>query len=144
MMAASFAPDARKRPEGGAIRRVRQVWRSEATGLTAAVYKQIAREFALVPPMTIHAAVPEILAGLWCLSREAFVVGRAGRAGREMVAAGISQTNRCPYCVEVHSAMLHATQDHDLARKLASADGTAKAASLGRLATGRTLPEWPL
>jgi AhpD family alkylhydroperoxidase len=96
--------------------------------LVVAVYAQAAREFAIVPPIAIHSPVPEILAGMWSLTREAFIVGRPGRARREMVAAGVSQTNRCPYCVEVHSAMLHATRDHDLARKLSSDAGAEEAA----------------
>jgi AhpD family alkylhydroperoxidase len=94
----------------------------------ASVYAQVARDFAIVPPITIHSAVPEILAGVWCMTREAFIVGRAGRARREMVAAAVSRTNECPYCVEVHSAMLHATRDHDLARRLSSDAGAEEAA----------------
>ena len=111
-----------------ALRRVQTVTRRGATDLVAAVYAQAAREFAVVPPITIHSPVPEILAGMWSLTREAFIVGRPGRARREMVAAGVSQTNKCPYCVEVHSAMLHATRDHDLARKLSSDAGAEEAA----------------
>lgn len=110
------------------IRHVRQVARGNATGLVASVYEQMAREFAVVPPMAIHSAVPDILAGLWCLSREAFIVGRAERARREMVATAVSQTNACPYCVEVHSAMLHATRNHELARKLQSEEGMTEVA----------------
>ena len=113
------------------LRRVETVTPRGATGLVASVYEQVAREFAVVPPITIHSAVPEILAGLWCLTREAFIVGM-GRARREMVAAGVSRTNRCPYCVEVHSAMLHATRDHDLARKLSSDAGAEEAAERNR------------
>ncbi len=110
------------------VRHVRSVARRAATGLVAAVYRQAAREFVVVPPLTIHSAVPEILAGLWCVTREAFIVGRAGRARREMVAAAVSRTNACPYCVEVHGAMLHAARDHDLARQLQSEAGAAEAA----------------
>ncbi len=88
--------------------------RGDATGLVATIYEQMADEFAIVPPLTIHSVVPDILAGVWCLSREAFVVGPGGRVRREMVAAAVSRSNACPYCVEVHSAMLHATQDHEV------------------------------
>ena len=109
--APSMAADA-KSPGNRAIRSVEAVSSGSATGLVASVYGQVAREFAIVPPITIHSVVPEILAGMWCLTREAFIVGRAGRARREMVAAAVSRTNECPYCVEVHSAMLHATSDH--------------------------------
>ncbi len=128
MSAARSAAGTAKQAGNPVLRRVETVAPRRATGLVAAVYEQVAREFATVPPITIHSAVPEILAGMWCVTREAFIVGRAGRARREMVAAGVSRTNMCPYCVEVHSAMLHATRDHDLARKLSSDAGAEEAA----------------
>lgn len=127
-MSAALSLAGTAKQSGKLLRRVETVAPWGATGLVASVYEQVAREFAIVPPITIHSAVPEILAGLWCLTREAFIVGRAARARREMVAAGISRTNSCPYCVEVHSAMLHATRDHDLARKLSSDAEAAEAA----------------
>lgn len=117
------APIAVRSMVGGAVRYVRPVSRKEAGGLVAAVYAQIGAEFALVPPMTLHSPVPEILAGVWCVSREAFVVGRAGRARRETVAAAISRINECPYCVEVHTGMLHAAAEHRLAAGLLATDG---------------------
>ena len=123
---------------GGAVRYVRPVSRGEASGLVAAVYEQIAGEFALVPPMTLHSPVPEILAGVWCVSREAFVVGRAGRARRETVAAAISRINECPYCVEVHTGMLHAAAEHRLAAGLLTGEGARAAAE------GNPLVAWGL
>jgi hypothetical protein len=67
--------------------------RGQTTGLVAAVYTQIEEEFALVPPLTIHSPIPEILASVWCVEREGYIVGRAGRADRESVAAAVSKTN---------------------------------------------------
>lgn len=128
MTAAPSASPALARSGNRPVRQVRSVARGDATGLVATIYEQMADEFAIVPPLTIHSVVPDILAGVWCLSREAFVVGPAGRARREMVAAAVSRSNACPYCVEVHSAMLHATQDHELARKLQSDVGAMEAA----------------
>lgn len=107
---------------GQAVHYVKPVPRGHATGLVAAVYAQMEEEFALVPPLTIHSPVPEILAGVWCVAREAYIVGRSGRADREAVAAAISRTNSCPFCIEVHSAMLHATSKPALARQLLGDD----------------------
>lgn len=104
----------------------------------AAVYDQIAEEFALVPPMTLHSPAPEILAALWCVSREAFVVGRAGRARRETVAAAISRINECPYCVEVHTGMRHAAAEHRLASTLLTGERANSAAQ------GNPLVAWGL
>jgi alkylhydroperoxidase family enzyme len=72
--------------------------------LSRRVLDQAAREFQMVPPITIHSADPQLMAGLWCLTREASVVGAKGRAAREAVAAAVSRLNACPYCVTVHSA----------------------------------------
>ncbi len=112
-----------ERLTGHAIKYVEPVPRAEATGLVSSVYAQVAEEFEIVPPLTIHSVVPEILAGVWCLSREAYVVGRSGRAEREAVAAAVSRSNACPFCVEVHSAMLHAASEHALARSLLTGGG---------------------
>ncbi len=122
------APVMARSTVGGAVRYVRPVSRREAGELVATVYDQIAEEFALVPPMTLHSPVPEILAGVWCVAREAFVVNHAGRARRETVAAAISRTNDCPYCVEVHTGMLHAAAEHRLAAGLLTVEGARAAA----------------
>ncbi|MEQ1541385.1 MAG: carboxymuconolactone decarboxylase family protein [Novosphingobium sp.] len=106
---------------GGSVRYLAPVKRAKATGLVAAVYGAIEREFALVPPLTIHSACPEILAGAWSAMREAFVVDPDHRALREAVASGVSLANRCPYCVDVHTAMLDASGDHALADRIRSA-----------------------
>ncbi len=103
---------------GRAVRYVAPVPRGNAVGLVADVYAQAEREFDLVPPVTIHSPVDEILAGFWGLTREAYIVGRVGRANREIVAAAVSQINDCPFCVEIHTAMLHATSQHELASTL--------------------------
>lgn len=75
-----------------------------------AVYDQLERDFGvLAPPIALHASAPEVMAAAWLLLRESMVApGRAGRAGKEAVAAAVSATNTCPYCVDVHGAMLRA------------------------------------
>ncbi|MBU2588177.1 MAG: carboxymuconolactone decarboxylase family protein [Alphaproteobacteria bacterium] len=105
---------------GGSVRYLEPVKRTQAKGLLAQTYEAIEREFALVPPLTIQSACPEVLAGLWIAFREVFVVDPDHRTEREIVSAGISQVNECPYCVEVHSAMLDATGDHGLAMAIRS------------------------
>lgn len=108
---------------GRAIKFVTPVQRRDARGLVATVYAQAEREFALVPPITIFSAAPEILAGVWSSTREAFIVGKQGRVDREIVAAAVSQINTCPFCVEVHGAMLHGAGRHRLADGLMNAAG---------------------
>ena len=93
-----------------------------ATGLTADVYQQMQADFLPVPPLTLHSPVPHIMAGLWSILREALLAGQVDRALKEAVAAAVSKMNACPYCVDVHTSMLHATADHAAADAILRGD----------------------
>jgi AhpD family alkylhydroperoxidase len=100
------------------IKYVKPVPYGAATGLTAEVYQQMQADFLPVPPLTLHAPVPHILAGVWSVLRETLRTGQVDRALKEAVAAAVSKTNECPYCVDVHTSMLHATADHHAAEAI--------------------------
>lgn len=102
------------------IRHIAPVNSGKATGLVAEVYRQMEREFQLAPPFTIHAVIPELLAGVWIASRESLICGPTDRVAREVVAATVSQLNACPYCVDVHSMMLGGAGRQDLAEAVAA------------------------
>jgi AhpD family alkylhydroperoxidase len=88
-------------------------------GLTAQVYAQIKGELGIVPePFTLHSPVPEILAGTWGIFRETILTGHVRRAIKEAVAAAVSESNRCPWCVDAHSIVLHAIGKSDAARAI--------------------------
>ncbi|GAB6899209.1 carboxymuconolactone decarboxylase family protein [Kineosporia succinea] len=72
------------------------------------VYREMEQEFGiLAPPMLLHASSPPVLSAAWNLLRETLLVPReATRAEKETVMVTVSEANRCPYCVEVHSGML--------------------------------------
>lgn len=91
-----------------------------ATGLTAAVYRQLRDEF-LGPAPTFQAlsAVPEVLAATWALMREALLAGDTSRVDRELVASLVSRANRCRFCVDAHVMLLHALGEHELAEVVA-------------------------
>jgi hypothetical protein len=72
---------------GGSVRHLNPVKRAKATGLVAEIYAALDREFALVPPLTIHSVCPDVLAGAWVAMREAFIVDPDHRAVREAVAS---------------------------------------------------------
>lgn len=108
------------RATSGGLRHVRPVGRGEARGLVSLVYQQIASEYQLVPPLTLHSPVPDLMAALWGITRESFLAGTAGRVEREAVAATVSRINACPFCVEAHAMSLHGTGRHDLAETLVS------------------------
>ncbi len=84
-----------------------------ATGPVARVYAAAEREFGLLaPPLALHSPEPRVLAAAWLLLREALLAdGGPSRAVKEAVAAGVSLANECPYCVEVHGAVLGGVLD---------------------------------
>jgi AhpD family alkylhydroperoxidase len=90
------------------IRHVTPVRREHATGVVARVYAGLEREFGIhAEPITLHSPAPELLAGAWMLCREVMVAdGTVDRAVKEALAISVSEANRCPYCVDAHSAML--------------------------------------
>ncbi len=87
--------------------------------LTLRVVAQVRREFgAFVEPLAMHAAVPPILAATWSSLREAMLAGQVRRSLKEAVAAVVSQSNRCPFCLDAHTIMLHASGSADEALAL--------------------------
>jgi AhpD family alkylhydroperoxidase len=92
----------------GHIRHLTPVRRKAAVGLVGRLYERIEAEFGmLAPPLALHAAAPEVLAGVWLIVRETLLVeGRVTRAAKEAVASAVSLANTCPYCLDVHGATL--------------------------------------
>ncbi|MFI7412021.1 carboxymuconolactone decarboxylase family protein [Streptomyces sp. NPDC049627] len=92
-----------------------------AAGTVAEVYAQIALDFGIAAPSTfvVLSSAPELLAPTWALMRESLIAGPGGRTGKELVALGVSLANKCPFCVDAHTVLLHATGDHALAERLA-------------------------
>ena len=78
-----------------------------AVGLAAAAIEQMEQDIVVGPPITVHLPNPELMAGVWSAARECLAAGRQRRAIGEVVAAAVSRLNACPYCFEIHSAMLH-------------------------------------
>lgn len=102
-----------------AIQHIRPVSRKRASGLVALVYDQLEQEFQLAPPLTVHSAAPRLLAAVWSATRETLVVGD-GRITKEAVAAAVSAANACPFCIDVHSVMLEAGSQRDVAVAIAT------------------------
>ncbi|MFG2040645.1 carboxymuconolactone decarboxylase family protein [Dactylosporangium sp. NPDC048998] len=95
--------------------------RRAATGSVAEVYARSARELgALFAPHL--SVVPELHAALWAVLRESLLVGAAPRHRKEAVAAAVAVANRCPFCIDAHTAMLHATGEHRLASAVLRGD----------------------
>ncbi|CAM5341594.1 hypothetical protein STENM36S_03779 [Streptomyces tendae] len=92
-----------------------------ATGRVAEVYAQAARDFGIPEPAPFVAlsSAPALLAPAWALMRESLLAGPGDRTGKEVAAFGVSQANKCRFCVDAHTMLLHATGDHALAERLA-------------------------
>ncbi|MGD0602508.1 MAG: carboxymuconolactone decarboxylase family protein [Streptosporangiaceae bacterium] len=92
------------------VKHVPQIRFNKAGGLVASVYGQMEREFGmLAPPVTLHSPLPEVLAGCWLVLRETLIApGRVTRSEKEAVAAAVSVSNSCPYCVTIHSGVMRA------------------------------------
>ncbi|HEX6544571.1 MAG TPA: hypothetical protein VF040_22620 [Ktedonobacterales bacterium] len=110
MIADAFREQAAK-----AIRYVKPVQYGEATGLTLRVYQQMAADFMVLPLLTLHSSEPEVMAGAWSILRETLLAGQADRTLKEAAAATVSKLNACPFCVDAHTMLLHASSEHDVA-----------------------------
>jgi AhpD family alkylhydroperoxidase len=87
-----------------------------AQSLVDQVYRQITQELGLIAdPFRLHEPVPALLAGIWSVTREIGVARSVPWPVKEAVAAAISQSNACPYCVEIHAAVASVRTDQPLA-----------------------------
>ncbi len=79
-----------------------------AQGLVAQVYHHTEQDFGiLAPPVALHSPAPASLAATWLMLRETLLAdGHASRTAKETVATEVSRANDCPYCVDVHQAVL--------------------------------------
>ncbi len=90
----------------------------EADGLADRVYDQMRREFFVAGPFVLHGEVPELLAAAWMVVRETLFVGEADRGEKEAIAVAVSEANRCPFCVDAHTAALKAAQSEGRVEEL--------------------------
>jgi AhpD family alkylhydroperoxidase len=78
----------------------------------AQVYEEIRADFALLrdprgnSPFMAHSPDPELLAGVWSTLYETVLVEQAvARADKEAIAAAVSRSNDCPFCVQAHALL---------------------------------------
>jgi AhpD family alkylhydroperoxidase len=99
------------------IRHVTHVPRKSATGRVAEVYAQSVADFGQVAFMMLSPA-PDLHAATWAVLRESELAGHAPRTDKEVVAVAVSQANRCRFCIDAHSILIHALGEHKLAEDL--------------------------
>ncbi|OON81716.1 carboxymuconolactone decarboxylase family protein [Streptomyces tsukubensis] len=125
---------------------------AEATGATATLYAQIAEDFGIAypPPLAALSPSPELLSATWALLRETLLAGDGSRTARQLIASGVSEANRCPFCVDAHALLLHATGERTLAVTLARGEVPGDPAQARLLDWGRATrvpgspATWPL
>lgn len=89
--------------------------RPPARSLVGQVYRQIKQDMVVNADLfLLHSPAPDLLAGLWSVTRETEIVGRVPWPLKQAVAAAVSQINRCPYCVEIHTALADARMNQPL------------------------------
>ncbi|MET4924786.1 carboxymuconolactone decarboxylase family protein [Streptomyces sp. PSRA5] len=112
-----------------------------ATGVTAEVYAQLSTDlgFEAAPTFVVLSAAPPLLTGTWAVLRESLLAGVGSRVDKEVVAAGVSLANRCPFCVDAHTVLLHATGEHGLAETVARGEEPADPRHRRLLAWGRRM-----
>lgn len=120
--------------------------RRAATGRVAEVYAASARELGatFAPHLSV---APDLHAATWALLRES-LAGAAPRYRKEAVAAAVAVANRCPFCVDAHLALLHATGEHRLAEAVLRGETPADPADAALVAwalasRGATPAPWP-
>ena len=102
-----------------AIKYIHSIAPAEADGIVAEIYAQIKRDFGVVvEPFLLHSTLPDLLAGVWTACRETELTGIVPRSVKEIIATTVSQTNRCPYCVDAHTIMLNAIGEHKITKSL--------------------------
>lgn len=102
-------------------RQVRHLELSLDDARTLEVRRQIRRDVgALVPPFLLHLPSPAALCAYWAIVREPTHGPQVSRTRKEAVAAAVSAINACPYCVDVHTTVLHALGAADQAQQLAA------------------------
>lgn len=102
-------------------RQVRHVTPGIGSELAAAVCRQITDDVgAVLPPYLAHLPAPDVLAACWAITREPSVGTAAARRVKEAVAAAVSATNACPYCLDVHTATLYALDSPEAGSAIAA------------------------
>jgi len=75
---------------------------NQAEGLLKTVLHQSRQDFFINGTITSHAAVPELMAGMWMAGREiALVDGHLPAWLKKAMGAALSEVNQCPYCEDM-------------------------------------------
>ena len=93
-----------------AVKHLKILGLNNAAGKIKKINQQIDRDFGLAGPFTLSTPSERVHAVRWANAREIFVMSTfVKRLTKEVVAAGVSEINACPYCVDVHGTSIKST-----------------------------------
>lgn len=91
----------------------------DATGRIRGMYDHARRVMMRLPePVSMFSQRENLALAGWATLYESLVVGEAARGLKEAVAAGVADSLSCPWCVDAHTTMLHATGHGAAAKQL--------------------------
>ena len=74
--------------------------------------------------LTGRSKVPELMAAIWTLGREAMLVAdKVDRTTKDAMSAALSRINDCPYCEDMLISLVHAAGEHDAAHGIFDSTG---------------------
>lgn len=112
----------------------------DSRGKIREINRQINEDLGLAGPLSLSTVSERVHSVRWAVSRESYVASTfISRRDKELLAAVVSQINKCPYCAEAHSATLGSGGEAGLGPAIA--DGSWKQLSDERT---KLLIEWGL
>lgn len=90
---------------------IKPIKKSKASGVVKEVYADIKSIFPgpIAEPYSMHSLDSASLLAYWNLNKEVYLSGNFKREYKDIIAAGVSDTNQCPYCFEPHTELLKFT-----------------------------------
>lgn len=103
-----------------AIHYIDSISKQDATGRIQQVYQELKDEMGeVVEPISLHAILPNLLEYVWGILRETVLVeDQLNRSQKEAIAAAVSVSNNCTYCVDAHTIMLIGLEDKVIANAI--------------------------
>lgn len=128
------------------IRYVEPISLTDAEGVVAEVYEQVAEEFFINGAITAHSVNPPLLVGMWVGGRELVLVDDGmTRDAKEALGSTFAQLNGCTYCEDMLVGVTYATPATDLAAAIRKGEqasfGDEETAALHRWAQATLSPE---
>lgn len=108
---------------GQAVKYIKPVVLNNSKREIYEINKQINRDFGLAGPLTLSTPSLRVHSVRWATSRESYIIEtNVKRILKEIVAASISQTNKCTYCSDAHTTSIVSLGDNLTSQKII--DGT--------------------